>query len=195
MLLIRRPPCYRSLHVKVIGPTPDLKLIQRNHRCCIKCRWEFVAMTSIRGFVHWQMVDKKRWRNEGEPLDFPWCQIWCGILPQMERWAAQMALLGMGQDVTERGRTKHEQLWLVRWNEEKSELEHHQSLTFLGKANRTFDLKNAIRWCVAISTSPARLIEYQDWSKRGGDSKFGWWLNHWFNQWNQPGYIWSTGIR
>ena len=87
--------------------------------------------------------------------------------------------VGMGQDVTERGRTKHEQLWLVRWNEEKSE--HHQSLTFWGKANRTFDLKNAIRWCVAIFTSPARLIEYQDWSKRGGDPKVGWWLNHWFS--------------
>ena len=70
--------------------------------------------------------------------------------------------VGMGQDVTERGRTKHEQLWLVRWNEEKRELEQHQSLTFWGKANRTFDLKNAIRWCVAIFTSPARLIEYQD---------------------------------
>ena len=159
MLLIRRPPRYRSLHVKVIGPTPDLKPIQRNHRCCIKCRWEFVAMTSIRGFVHWQMVDKKRWRRAvGFPLmpDLVWDP------PTDGKVSCAGGAVGMGQDVTERGRTKHEQLWLVRWNEEKSELEHHQSLTFWGKANRTFDLKNAIRWCVAIFTSPARLIEYQD---------------------------------
>ena len=193
MLLIRRPPCYRSLHVKVIGPTPDLKLIQRNHRCCIKCRWEFVAMTSIRGFVHWQMVDKKRWRNEGEPLDFPWCQIWCGILPQMERWAAQVALLGWdrtwqsedGQNMSSSGSS----------DETKKRVNITNLLHFGGRQTEH------LIWKMPLDDVLQFLLPQRGWLnirtslKEVGTSKWG---DDWTTgsvQWNQPGYVWSTGIR
>ena len=57
-------------------------------------------------------------------VGFPLMPDQGGSLPQMERWVeAGGGRWEMGQDVTERGRTKHEQL---RWNEEKGELEQTQ---------------------------------------------------------------------